>query len=300
MAGLAVKCEHASIPTVTLEEWAGRAEEAHRRAMPVVIAGARRSAGDAWTPGFLAREFADMRVPVTVNLPEHGVPYAMAGQSHHREMRIADFVAMLEQGVPCYMNQVALKHFPAYVKVFDFSGLRVTPIRAVNVWVGAATKSGLHFDGADNLFAQMYGRKRALLFSPSSASKLYPFPDNPSKSQVDPERPDLERHPRFTLTTCLTYELEPGDLLYIPRGWWHYLAADDVSISVNTWHGRGLLRRERLKLYSGAGPKLVSSWLRGFFLHGMLKHPYENRLFSPPPLGVQSYQKFKKALRSNG
>ena len=29
--------------------------------------------------------------------------------------------------------------------------------------------------------------------------------------------------------------LEPGDVLFVPRGWWHYVRSVDVSASVSFW-----------------------------------------------------------------
>ena len=29
--------------------------------------------------------------------------------------------------------------------------------------------------------------------------------------------------------------LEPGDVLFVPRQWWHFVKSLDTTISVNTW-----------------------------------------------------------------
>jgi ribosomal protein L16 Arg81 hydroxylase len=40
----------------------------------------------------------------------------------------------------------------------------------------------------------------------------------------------------------LVAELGPGDVIYIPRGWWHHVRTLDLSISVNFWWARGMRR----------------------------------------------------------
>lgn len=39
------------------------------------------------------------------------------------------------------------------------------------------------------------------------------------------------------LTKChpLRVQLEPGDVLFVPHNWWHFVKSDEFSISVNIW-----------------------------------------------------------------
>jgi len=50
-------------------------------------------------------------------------------------------------------------------------------------------------------------------------------------SLVDPEKPDLERFPGFARATVREVVLSPGEMLFIPVGWWHHVRA--LSLSIN-------------------------------------------------------------------
>jgi ribosomal protein L16 Arg81 hydroxylase len=79
---------------------------------------------------------------------------------------------------------------------------------------------------ADNLLAQIQGRKRITLFSPTQAARLYPFPvssRHPHMSAVDVDGPDLERFPEFRKAASMECVVGPGDLLFVPAFWWHHV-----------------------------------------------------------------------------
>jgi lysine-specific demethylase 8 len=113
--------------------------------------------------------------------------------------------------------------------------------RRPKLWLGAAgTVMPLHFDLSLNLYAMVAGRKRFCLFPPSQSLLLYPcglFSKAPNFAQVDPEAPDPRRFPRFGRARPVGCVLRTGDLLYIPRGWWHHVRTLDDSIAIGFWYG---------------------------------------------------------------
>jgi hypothetical protein len=54
-------------------------------------------------------------------------------------------------------------------------------------------------------------------------------------SAVDVEHPDLGAHPAFAGAHHYDVLLGPGDGLFIPKGWWHYVRALTPSWSLNFW-----------------------------------------------------------------
>src|SRR4029077_1058107 len=84
---------------------------------------------------------------------------------------------------------------------------------------------------------------------------VYPFVDNIVNSRVDPEHLDPERFPRFGSASVLDCVVGPGDVLFIPRGWWHYLRSESPSISINHWFGPQVPAWVFLALLARLGPR---------------------------------------------
>jgi ribosomal protein L16 Arg81 hydroxylase len=84
---------------------------------------------------------------------------------------------------------------------------------------------GKHWDTHDVFAIQLFGRKRWLVYPPT-----FPLPlsHHPSESFAQPAAGCAQ------LDVCL----DPGDVLYLPRGWWHQtvpLAQPSFHLSVGTY-----------------------------------------------------------------
>jgi hypothetical protein len=96
------------------------------------------------------------------------------------------------------------------------------------LWMGAGRDPStpvttLHRDASLGLLGHVHGRKRFTVYAPHFASCLYPRPGFDSYQQcwVSPHAPDFERYPLFRNAHGIDFELEPGDLLVQPPGWFH-------------------------------------------------------------------------------
>jgi Cupin-like domain len=106
-------------------------------------------------------------------------------------------------------------------------------------WLGSAGNvTPVHYDGVNNLFAQVRGRKRFILYHPAQSEALYADSTSTSFSHVggvDVENPDFQRFPKFGEAEPLECELHPSDLLFLPAYYWHHVRSLDFAISVNFW-----------------------------------------------------------------
>ena len=101
-------------------------------------------------------------------------------------------------------------------------------------WIGAAGSfTPLHHDLTNNLIVQVVGRKRLRLAPPSETGKL--ANDRHVYSAVrdlDDPKLDVERFLRLGETRIYDVLLEPGEMIFVPVGWWHQVRALDFSVTL--------------------------------------------------------------------
>ena len=106
-------------------------------------------------------------------------------------------------------------------------------------WIGPeGTVTGFHYDSLHNLLAQVKGKKLVILVSPSDNKNMYvsdKFEYGAISSQVDINNYNEEKHPKFREAKYFSVVLEPGDVIYIPKGWWHYVRSLETSISISNF-----------------------------------------------------------------
>jgi hypothetical protein len=174
-------------------------------------------------------------MPVRARVGDY-IGNAFAPDRAMQDMTMAEYLDLAErtEGLPPYLGNLELKelngmcHWPSF---FDKMG----PPR---FWIGPAdTVTPLHCDYDDNIFAQIWGTKRIFLAPPHHDEFLYPKEANAILfgSPFDPEAPDYERYPLARQANLVEVIVEPGDMLYVPAGWYHQVHALTFSLSSNRW-----------------------------------------------------------------
>uniref|UniRef100_A0A452H771 JmjC domain-containing protein n=1 Tax=Gopherus agassizii TaxID=38772 RepID=A0A452H771_9SAUR len=110
------------------------------------------------------------------------------------------------------------------------------------LWIGSAeANTPCHLDSYGcNLVLQIQGRKRWHLFPPSNTTFLYPtripYEESSIFSKVNVVNPDLRHYPQFRKAQAHVVTLNPGQVLFVPRHWWHYVeSVDPITVSINSW-----------------------------------------------------------------
>jgi hypothetical protein len=91
------------------------------------------------------------------------------------------------------------------------------------------TVTRLHddFNHTFGCLAQFEGAKTVVLLAPGD------YRERPGPRQFNPEQPDFEEFPELRDATAYRGVLQPGEMLIIPPGWWHYTRAHDHSVTLS-------------------------------------------------------------------
>jgi ribosomal protein L16 Arg81 hydroxylase len=222
------------------------------RKLPVVIKDglADWKAVQTWSPDYLASVLGDRPVRVAV-AAGHKYDYNATNSSFDQltqfrkdTMPFSAFAAKVQKPGPAgehyYLMQRPIRDdFPELLPDIRIPAWIEGRKMEINLWMGSqGNVTQMHYDRSENFLAEVHGRKHVRLFDPGQTELLYPYPRDSVMyylSYVDCDNPDFERYPEFRKARPLEFVLEPGELLYLPAGWWHQVRSLDVAISVNFW-----------------------------------------------------------------
>jgi len=216
-------------------------QQHYRSNRPVIITGMldHFAARSKWTLDYFAGHFKERMVEVQFG--RNADPqYELNSIAHKRKIPFGDYVEMVRNSGSSndfYMtanndsqNREALK------ELWDDVGelpeyLDESAGRRGFLWFGpAGTITPFHHDLTNNFMAQIMGRKRIKLIAPSDLARVYNH--RHCFTEVDAKAVDLRRFPAMADVTIHDCVLEPGEILFLPVGWWHHVEALDISITL--------------------------------------------------------------------
>jgi hypothetical protein len=206
--------------------------------LPVIIKNMATSwpAFAKWTPEYFARNFGSTPVKV------YNASFAQPGMSYMSNVKTVPFKEYLDLMTTTAMDLrmfafnvswrlPALKEdilFPEVMQgfskkfIFMFFGCKgsITP---------------MHYDPDLRylLHTVFHGKKRVVMFANEESRNLYKHPFN-SRSYVDVDHPDFDKFPRLTNVTGYQETLQPGETLFIPSGYWHYMIYEEAGFAICT------------------------------------------------------------------
>lgn len=205
-----------------------------------------------WNLSELATKFGDMQLPFRVGYNAKSTHPQWEKQCHIKKMTFTEFIEQTNSNT----DQDTWYYFD-YKYMHEWIQDKPDLITSLNwyrfgiekdgydstLWIGnKGAHTNCHFDSYGcNLVAQVHGRKQWLLFPPSSTNELNP-------TRIPYEESTIYSEFNFFCPTSTEEEailklsqkvksvvLEKGDVLFVPKGWWHYVESLDLTISVNIW-----------------------------------------------------------------
>ncbi|CDG84084.1 transcription factor jumonji jmjC domain protein [Janthinobacterium agaricidamnosum NBRC 102515 = DSM 9628] len=208
---------------------------------PVIITGMMEDwpARQKWSADYFRGKFSEREVEVQFgrNADDN---YELNSIAHKRKMAFGDYVELVQNSGKTndfYMtaNNDSLNR-RALTELWDDIGQLPEYLKPDGqargfLWYGpAGTVTPFHHDLTNNFMAQVSGRKRLRIIpaceTANVANHRHCF------TQVDGRNIDLQRFPQMANVQVLECVLEPGEILFLPVGCWHFVEGLDISVTV--------------------------------------------------------------------
>ncbi|MFE9966778.1 JmjC domain-containing protein [Streptomyces sp. NPDC005525] len=135
----------------------------------------------------------------------------------------ADFHAQLKDGASLVLDAVEKIHPAVGMAAEGLERFLGTSVQT-NAYASWTDRDGfgLHWDDHDVVVVQVHGSKRWRLYGSTREAPTFRDVESPESPEGDP---------------VADIVLAPGDVLYLPRGWWHAVTADQGTESLHLTFG---------------------------------------------------------------
>jgi len=180
-----------------------------------------------WNFDYISEIAGDKEVPLYDNRP---VTADEKFNEPHAKMKMRDYIELLQTKPTDYRIFLysLLKEVPELQGDFDYPDIGLKLIKKLPfIFFGGKNASVfIHFDIdlANILHFHFAGKKRCLLFPPSETKHLYKVPYALiAREDIDFSDPDFDKWPALKKAKGFECELNHGEALYMPEGYWHYM-----------------------------------------------------------------------------
>ncbi|NER17127.1 cupin-like domain-containing protein [Spongiivirga citrea] len=180
-----------------------------------------------WNLDYMAGIAGDLEVPLYDDRP---VKHDEGFNEPHAQMKMRDYVDLLKREPTKYRIFLwnILKEIPELQKDFTFPdfGLRLMKSLPMLFFGGKDSSTFMHYDiDLANIFHFHFeGQKQCILFDQEQSPYLYKVPHSLiTREDIDFANPDFEKWPALKHANGHIANLEHGNILYMPEGYWHYM-----------------------------------------------------------------------------
>tara|TARA_R110002051_G_scaffold281538_1_gene343159 strand:+ start:10110 stop:10973 length:864 start_codon:yes stop_codon:yes gene_type:complete len=218
-----------AIPSVDRISKSDFIEQYFKPQKPVVIQGFIEDwpAYTKWNLDYMKAVAGDKIVPLYDDRP---VSHEDGFNEPHAKMKMADYVDLLKKEPTKFRIFLwnILKEVPELQNDFTYPdfGLKLLKSLPMLFFGGTNSYTFMHYDiDLANIFHFHFeGKKEVILFDQAQNKHLYKVPHSLiTHESIDFSNPDFEQWPALKNATGYKTNLQHGDVLYIPEGYWHYM-----------------------------------------------------------------------------
>ena len=180
-----------------------------------------------WNLDYMKQVAGNIEVPLYDDRP---VKHDEGFNEPHAKMKMSAYVDLLKKEPTKYRIFLwnILKEVPQLQKDFSFPdfGIRLMKGLPMLFFGGKDSYTFMHYDiDLANIFhIHFEGKKECILFPQSETKHLYKVPHSLiTREDIDFANPDVGQWPALKNAKGYITQLEHGNVLYIPEGYWHYM-----------------------------------------------------------------------------
>ena len=196
---------------------------------PVVIERITKDwpAYEKWNFEYIKKIAVDKIVPLYNNDP---VDYSKKVNEPVAKMKLDEYVDLLQTqatDLRIFLYNL-MKEVPALQQDYEMPDLGLNLFKNLPMlfFGGEGSNVFMHYDIdlANILHFHFAGKKRCVIISPDQSKYMYKIPYSViCREDINFDTPDFEKWPALKNVKPLYADLQHGQMLYMPEGWWHYM-----------------------------------------------------------------------------
>ncbi|MBF00764.1 cupin-like domain-containing protein [Flavobacterium coralii] len=192
---------------------------------------------EKWSLNYIKEIAGDKVVPLYDDRP---VSHKDGFNDAHAQMKMSEYIDLLQKEPTNYRIFLynLMKKVPMLQNDFRWPDLGLNLVKQLPMlfFGGENSKVFIHYDidYSNILHFHFHGKKRCILFHPDQTPYLYKVPHALiSREDIDFDNPDFEKWPALKHAQGLVANLEHGEMLYMPEGYWHYMKYETPGFSMS-------------------------------------------------------------------
>lgn len=194
-------------------------------------------AWEKWHLNYIREIAGDKMVPIFDGRP---ITHEQKVNEPHLHMKMSEYLDIMEKGPSPYRIFLynIMKEVPQLKEDFRWPDIGLNLVKQLPMlfFGGENSKVFMHFDidYSDILHFHFHGRKQCIIFDPEQTKYLYKIPHALISHQaIDFDNPDFEKFPALKYAQGYICDLNHGEMLYMPEGYWHYMKYVTPSFSMS-------------------------------------------------------------------